>query len=207
MKSRLAELGGKGLTSPFLQRWKKHTRPKSRFPIWVISLFFFGERYLKQVHFYERNLWGKDSRITPHPVFLSDCKKSCKVKLWSIFVFCPCRRSVFFWSFQIHQPFFETFSCETFRLVKQIEELDYHVVRHFLSRLPLSHFHSNRFSFSQIRHSFFSLEFRGCFFVFSKVRLSQQGIFCSFFFCLVFFSSPKQTPASSVPAVRWWKVG
>ena len=103
-------------------------------------------------------------------------------------------------SFQIHQPFFETFSCETFRLVKQIEKPEYYAVRHFLSRLPLSHFHSNRFSFSQIRHSLFSLEFR-VFLFFSKVRLSQQGIFCSIFFlcfALCHFFSEK-TPAAVPP--------
>ena len=61
MKSRLAELGGKGLTSPFLH-------PKIQAPNlgpFFVFLWCFGAS--NRSLFIERNMWGRDSKITPHP--------------------------------------------------------------------------------------------------------------------------------------------
>ena len=105
----------------------------------------------------------------------------------------------FFGSFQIHQPFFETFSCETFRLVKQIEEPEYHAVRHFLSRLPLSHFHSNRvFLFPKFATTFFPWSFVDFFFLKSDIFPTRNFLFV-FFFCVLpcVTSSPKKTQQRS----------
>ena len=64
MKSRLAELGGQRLDLTLF------APQQSRLPILGHFLrFSWVFRCFKEVIFIERKRWGKDSRITPHPVF------------------------------------------------------------------------------------------------------------------------------------------